>query len=415
MSKLSVLLVVGALLPVTVLFACATDNGDAVHGPQFGPPPERSDGASDGPVAEDGGPLPGEGGGADADADAGPPSTCAAGTVVVLAGSDTALTGAVQLKGGPWSGAAIAGGAAMSPPALVPFGIGFAGLTRGAGDALQAVTYGTSWSAPVAVGTTTTTSSPALTVLGTKAEGVFRSGTLDTNKFFRIENTATSWSATTDPVGVGGLQSVGLSAAAIAPAGTDLVFAQAGTDNGLYVRSWDGAATWSPSVGINGAGVLTTAAPALVAVDGTFDLVLLYAAKDAPNTIGFATRTASSKAWSSAQITQATAQTAEQMSVARISQFVILVTFRGNNQRPYYMTGTLGAAAVSWSTPAPLLADTSTVDAVPAVAKGVCADDGIAVFGSGGQVKATRYRGSTWTVPEAVSGAAGGRVSIATR
>ena len=77
----------------------------------------------------------------------------------------------------------------------------------------------------------------------------------------------------------------------------------------------------------------------------------------------------------------------------------MLVAFRGNNQRPYTMTGTLGAAAITWSVPAPLLADTSTVDSAPAVAKGVCGDDAIAVFASGGQVKATQLRGGAWTVP----------------
>ena len=79
------------------------------------------------------------------------------------------------------------------------------------------------------------------------------------------------------------------------------------------------------------------------------------------------------------------------------------------------MTGTLGAGTVSWSTPTKLLADNSTVDAPPAVAKGVCGDDAIAVFASGGQVKATRLRGNTWTVPESVAGASGSRVSVATR
>jgi hypothetical protein len=114
-------------------------------------------------------------------------------------------------------------------------------------------------------------------------------------------------------------------------------------------------------------------------------------------------------------VTQPTAQTPEQFSAASISSTGLVVAFRGNNSRPYTMTGTIGATAISWGVPAPLLADSSTVDAAPAVAKGVCGDDAIAVFASAGQVKVTRHRGTSWSVPESVTGASGTRVSVATR
>src|SRR4051812_16145484 len=98
MTKLLFLTLASAILvPGATLVACATDNGDAVHGPQFGPPPERPDGATDGPpIGEEGGPPPGDGG---QDNDA-PISACKSGTVVVLAGDDAALTGAAQVAGG---------------------------------------------------------------------------------------------------------------------------------------------------------------------------------------------------------------------------------------------------------------------------------------------------------------------------
>jgi hypothetical protein len=150
-------------------------------------------------------------------------------------------------------------------------------------------------------------------------------------------------------------------------------------------------------------------------VSGAFDVVLLYPDNTANHVIGFATRDATSKAWSNGQVTQATAQTAEQMSVAAISSTTLLVSFRGNDMRPYTMLGTIGATSITWSLPTPLLADTSTVDSAPAVAKGVCGDDAIAVFASGGVVKATQYRGTTWSVPGTVPGTAGSRVSVATR
>ena len=423
MTKVSllVLLSAGVVAPVALLGACATDNGDAVHGPQFGPPPERSDGGSEGSVTVEGG-GPGPDGSTDggADADGAPVPTCVGGGIVaVLAGTDNMLSGAVQVDAGAWAGAAIGGGAAKSAPSLVAFGTGFVGLTRGPSDALQAVSYATSWSGVTSVGALTTLGTPALTVLGANAQAVYLSGTLsDVNKFSRIQNSATSWTTTSDPVTPsGGTQSFGPSAGTIAAAGTDLVFAQDGDDGRLYVRNWDGAA-WSPEPGlaILGAGTLKTAAPALVAVPGTFDAVLLYAENTGNHVISFATRTAATKAWSSAAVTQATAQTSEAMSAVLISPAVVLVTFRGNDGKPYNMTGTLGAASVTWSAPSLLLADGSaTVDSAPAVAKGVCGDEAIAVFSSGGQVKATRLRAGSWSVPGPVAGASGTLVSVATR
>ncbi|MDB5217046.1 MAG: hypothetical protein JWO86_4973, partial [Myxococcaceae bacterium] len=286
---------------------------------------------------------------------------------------------------------------------------------RGANDALQSVTYDATWSAATAVGSLVTLGSPALAVVGTKAEAVYRAGAPDTNKFFRIENAGASWMTTGDPVmAPAAAQSFGLGAATIAGAGTDLVFAQDGTDEGLYVQNWNGS-SWTAAAAIVGAGTFATSAPALVAASGAFDLVLLYPDKTANHVIGFATRDATSKAWSNGQVTQATAQTAEQMSVAAISSTKLLVSFRGNDMRPYTMLGTIGATSITWSLPTPLLADTSTVDSAPAVAKGVCGDDAIAVFASGGVVKATQYRGTTWSVPGTVPGTTGSRVSVATR
>jgi hypothetical protein len=408
-----------ALAGLVGLFACATDNGDSVHGPQFGPIPDRPDGSLDDGQATD------EGGSTTSDAEAGtdapngdgalPP--CTSGTVAVLAGNDSSLSGAIQQNGGAWTGAAIAGGAAKSAPSLVAFGTGFLGLTRGAGDALQSVTFGTSWSGASAVGALVTLGSPSIAVVATKAQAVFLSGpdtgTPDAHKFFRIENAATTWSAA-DPVTAAGNPSFGPSAAPAAAAGNDLVIAQDGDNAKLYTQDWSG--TWAPAVQIADPVVtLKSAPPALVSVTGTFDLVLLYAQSAPPNTIGFATRDATTKMWSAGAVTQDTAQTAEQMSVTRLSATTLLVAFRGNNGRPYTMTGTIGASSITWGLPSALLADTSTVDSAPAVAPGVCGNDAIAVFASGGIIKATEYRGTTWSVPGTVAGASGSRVSVATR
>ena len=345
-------------LSVALLVACATDNGDALHGPQFGPPPDRPDGSAEGSVTAADGSLAadaGAEGGADPDA-ASPPTCTGGGTVAVLAGTDSTLSGAVQIDGAAWAASAIAAGGARSAPSLVAFGTGFLGLTRGPSDALQSVSYGASWSGATAVGALTTLGTPAVSVLGASAQGAYLSAGADLNKFSRIENTGASWSTSADPIKgplVADAQAYGPTAGALAAGGTDLVFAQAGSDHGLYVQIRSGGA-WSSATAIIGAGTYAEAVPpALVATSGKFDLVVLYAELAGAHSIGFATRDATTKLWSTAQIAQATAQTSEPMSAARISPSSVLVTFRGNDQRPYWMTGTLGAAAITWSLPAP--------------------------------------------------------------
>jgi hypothetical protein len=412
MNKL-LLLVAPFLLASAALAACATDNGDAVHGPQFGPPPERPDGSTDGPaVNEEGGPVPGDGG---VDGDAPPTQACTTGTVVVLAGNNGTLIGSSKIASGPWASAAIANSAALNSPSIVAFGTGFLALTRGPANALQSMTFGaSSWSTATAVGAVMTIGTPALAVTGTKAHAVYIA---PSNLFFRAENAGTSWGITAEPVMAAAVQSFGQSAGGLAASGAELAFAQVGGDNdGLYTQKYDGA--WSVGAPVMGAGTLTSAPPTLVAVDGKFDLVLLYADNTVNNVIGFATRDATTKLWSQAAITHANAQTPARPQVARVSPSKLVSTFLGNNNRPYTMTGTIGANAITWSVPVPLLADTSTVDGPPAVAKGVCGDEAIAVFASGGLIKATRYRGTSWSVPEAVTGAsvaAPARVSVSTR
>lgn len=412
MSKLCLFVPV-ALLAVG---ACATNNGDTVHGQQFAPPDGSVTDDAPTPTPAAGGPPPAGDAGADGASSPDtsvPPDPCQAGTVVVLAGGDSALTGSAQIKGGPWTGAVVAGGAAKSAPAIVPFGSGFVALTRGAGDALLTTTFDASWSAASALGTETTVGAPALATVNGTAHAVYLApGT--PKRFYRAANAGTAWSITADPVISGTAQSFGASAGTVAAAGGELVFAQDGGDNdGLYTQTFEGA--WSAGAPIFNAGTLTSSPPTLLAIDGKNDLVLLYADNTANHVIGFATRDANSKTWSPGAVTQGTAQTAEQPQIARISGTALVVTFRGNNQRPYTMTGAVSASGITWSVPAPLLADASTVDGPPSVATGVCGDDAIAVFASAGQVKATRYRNAAWSVPEAVGGTTGSRVFVATR
>jgi len=419
MKKLPLLLVGAALVPAAVLIACATDNGDNVYGDQFGPTPQRPDATADRSSPEDDGSVqPEEEGGTDGGPDA--PSSCADGMIAVLAGSASGLTGAVQDRGGAWKGAPIPGGAALSTPALVAFGSGFLGVTRGAGNTLQSTTYTSAWSAPATFGVAGVKTAPSLTVVGTKAHVVYSAGAGAAANFVHGINAGSGWDGASEPVG----SAMGVAPVGLAQAGADLGFAQAGTNNGLYFLARAGT-TWTSYVGpdgiegIDGAGAAELASPALVSVDGKFDVVLVYADKDGVNKLRWVGRDATSKTFTAPADVNGSntnyASTLEPIAIARVSPFTLLATFRGTDGKGYYVSGTLSPTTINWTSPAPLATGGVAVDETPRPAKGVCGDDGVIAFASAGQVKLVRLRGSALTAPEPVTGASGARVAIATR
>jgi hypothetical protein len=405
----------GALLvPCLVLAACATDNGSNVFGDQFAPPGKKLDAGGD-----DASPVPGatdagdDASDAEADGDAPPVVTCTgSGTIAVLAGGDTTLSGAVQIDGAAWAGGAITGGGAKSLPAIVAFGSGFLGLTRGPSDVLQSVSVTTTFGTASQIGTVTTIASPALAVVGTTAHVAYLDAT---NKFFHGTNTGAGWDAATDPVKPSaGTQSFGPSAPALAAAGTDVVFAQDGDNGGFYAQTLSGG-SWSTSVQVAAASsAYKPAPPSLVATTGTLDLVGIYV-DDTTRRISWSGRAAAGKTWGTPAAVNTVATTDEQLSVAAINASTLLLAFRGQDGKAYTSTGTISGSSIAWTAPAALVLGGVSVDSAPAVAKGVCGDDAIVVFASSGQVKATRLRSGTWSTPESVSGASGARVAVATR
>lgn len=400
-------------LAVGLVEACATDNGSAVYGDQYGPPPGQ-----DGGDAADGGSTPADDASSDDAGDApsdGEPPSCAAGTVAVLAGGDAALTYSIADRGGAWKGGAVPGGSSFGAPALAAFGGGFLGVTRGAGGKLLAtVSSGGAFGSASTVVASGVSLAPALTVVGTNAHAIYGTPGATANDYVHRTFDGAAWS-TDDPVKTGGgAQSFGDVSPAVAPAGTDLVLAQDGTNQGLYVQSFTGS--WSTATAIVGAGTFESAVPpVLVPATGAFDLVLFYASNGVNHDVGFATHAkgAGLDTWSSATLIPL-AQTSTPFSAALLKPNVVAAAFRGNDAKLYVTFGTIGAASIAWTQPTSILGS-GTTDGAPSIAKGVCGDDAIVVFVAGGQPKATRLRGSTWTAPEIVADAAGTRVAVATR
>lgn len=405
------LLLASSTFAAGIIAACATDNGQTVYGDQF-PPNSKVDASQDaspipGGDDDDDSGSPGDGGKKDAGPDAkqGP-----CGTVAVLAGDSAALTGATQVDGAAWSGASIGGGAAKGLPKLVAFGTGFLGATWGAGDALQTVsTTGPGFGAVGTIGQGALKSAPGLTVTGTKAHVVYAAGSLF--QFFHGSYDGAAWSPSALDEAVGSPQAVGNSSASIAPAGADLAFVQAGTNNGLYFNQY--TTTWDTAVGITGAGAYALAAPAMLATPGnTHDLVVVFAEKTS-HKIQWTARKGG--AFSTPVNVNDLASTTADLTLARVGTLTMLLAFRGEDDNGYVSLGTENGDNIAWGAPTPLVPGGVAVDSTPAVASGVCGDDGIVVFATGGVVKATRLRGSAWSPPETVTGATGTRVAAATR
>jgi len=404
------------LPPLGLVVACATDNGSNVHGPTFGQLPSRDGAAADGGTEEDGAVTLPDDASSDAGEDVFVP-TCNEGTAVVLAGNDTSLSGAVQSKGGAWTGAAIAGGAAKSKPAVVAFGTGFLGVTHGPADTLQSLAFASSWGAPGSLGIGTVKGAPALTTLAGKAHVVYSTGAGANTDFTHGIHDGASWNAATAKVGTAGNESFGTISGGLAGIGTDVFFAENGSNKGLYARTFDTA--WQASTAIVGAGTVGTdpATPELLATAGKFDLLLVYVEKDTRR-ISFATHDATTKAWVDGDNVGTVATTDEKFAASRSGEFTVLVAFRGQDGNGYYSQGTLSLAnTYSWTAPLPIGGGPAKipVDSTPAVARGVCGDDAIVVYASAGIVRALHLRGTVWSQPEVITGAAGTRVAVATR
>lgn len=405
--------------------ACGTDNGETVFGPTFGPNDKdgaassssgnaSSSGSSGDPDAsstEDGGGD--DGGNGDSST-----TSCTSGVVAVLAGGDSSLSGAIQSKGGAWTGGAIAGGAALSKPSLVPFGQGFLGATHGSGNVLQSTQYTTSWSAAATFGNTNVKGPPTLAVAGTNAHVVYSAGAGMNKDFAHGIHDGNGWNAADAIVGTSnGEKSFGTLGAGLFGDGAGVVFMENGTDYKLYTRQFTTA--WSaPTVVTNAPsiGADVPAFPVITSAEGKWDLVAVYVAQTTRR-LSYASREANGEAWVNGGVVHDFATSDEPFSAARIGTSAFLVTFRGQDGNGYFARGTVDAGgAFTWVAAQPIGGGANVaVDSAPAVARGVCGDDAIVVYASAGQVKATRLRGSTWTSPETVSGASGGRVAVATK
>jgi hypothetical protein len=392
-----------ALGPTTAIAACASDDKGNTFGPTFGDLPFRDARVVDGqlvgpdgePIAPDGAPLD--------------PETCPDGTIALLAGDDNTLRAAVSIRGKRWVVSTLGGGAAKSKPALVPFGPGFIAATHGNGDALQTTTFTTAWSPVSSIGVANLKGAPTLAAVGTGAQVVYSEG--DGRFYHHGKNGGSGWDDATARVG----DSFGTVSAGLAAVGNEVVFAENGGDQNLYVRSFTDA--WSAATRVVGRTVdgAIPATPELLAIDGSNDLVLVFV-QETTRRLSFAARTRSEPhAWSPGAVTHLDATTDQKFSLGKSTTGAALIAFRGNGDgKGYYLRGAIGAS-ISWGSAQPVGPSAVAVDSTPAIATGVCGAEAIAVYASGGTVSVVRLVTGIWSAPQVIPGLSGTRVAIATR
>lgn len=348
---------------------------------------------------------------ADAGADSSQDASSCTSTMALLAGGASALAGAV-FSAGQWSTATALTGSASAPAAIAAFGTGYVAVVakQATVPSLQSTTYTTSWSTPTAIGTLGARDALGLAAVGTNLHLVYL-GSADSKMYHGTYNG--TWDGAVDPVGGSGAsQSFGNSGPTAASAGGKLVIAQSGSNNSVYDQTWD--TTWAGAHQETGTAVVDSIAPTLVALTGgAADLMIVYV-RTTDFHIMYSTRTGST--WTTpAEVYNSGGNVAysnDPVAVAARPGGKAALVFRGGNMAPY--AALFDGSA--WSAPAALVGGLPTLAAPPSIASGVCGDDAVAAYATGGVVNVVRLSGTTWSSPAAIGGASNMKyVAIATR
>jgi hypothetical protein len=362
-----------------------------------------------------------EAGGADA-----APSNDDAGCTAMTAlfgGNDFSLFAATAIGTGAFTAQTPPGNVTTTPAIVASPSGGFQALFTEAGDvgggnALFAIGFGGgAWSTPIALGgSADAIAAPSIAPVGTTVQGVY----LNPAHLYFHAMLTNAWDTGADPVrppNDAGAQAFGPVAAAAAGTATQLVIAYEGSNLLPYAQTWTTGVGWDDGVALGSTVLLADTPMAIVTLDGgADDLLAMYVDGEgagSPNNehLFFVLRSASTGAWSLPAMVSTNAYTPSAPTLAALSGGGALVAWQGGDGEGYESEYTETTA--SWSSPAPLAA--AQVASAPSLARGVCGDDAIAAYVSGGLVYTTHFAGGAWSAPSAFpAGSGAAAVSIAT-
>jgi hypothetical protein len=229
----------------------------------------------------------------------------------------------------------------------------------------------------------------------------------------------TTWNAGSTPVepeDAGG-QAFGPAGAAATGTATQFVIAYGGNNTFPYAQTWTLGSGWDNGVQLGSAAVLASTPITITTLDSGALLVVYAAAGGSCNNptgcLYSVLGTASlPRTWSPPALVDPNAFTPYAPTLVWMSGGRALLAWEGANGEGYESVYTT-APTTGWSTPAQLT--TALVANAPSLAPGVCGDDAVAAYVSGGQVYTTHFAGGAWTSPALQAAVSGSTfVTIAT-
>ena len=328
---------------------------------------------------------------------------CPSGYIAIAGGNTTAAFGALW-NDGRFTPAISIGTSSASPPALLSAGTGFLAVFRASGTNLLSSAQATltDWGQLSALGTVAAENVPTLALVGTEPNLVYR-GT--DSKFYRGAFTSNAWDSANEPVGIGGDQSFGPSGPASTAVGSELLFAQSGTDGHVYARKRVG--TWQTPIQVSTEVADKQISPALSPlVGGTRDALAVWVNLQG-HLLKYSTRSGSN--WSAPADVYNMAPSNVAFSDLRVVVSPLaagraVLAYTGTDGNVYFSLFD-GATQPTWSAPARVTTAANMSPTVPALAGGTCSSDAVLGFvdgSTGGVVKLTRLSGTSWTTPETV-------------
>lgn len=317
------------------------------------------------------------------------------------------MLGGVFEEGAGWTVTTIVSTTSASPAVVLDGSASGIALFRSAADShlLFSQWNGATFTAPLAIGMLAVAQGAPSMAYEAGAFPVGYWGSDNKHSFARYIGQGGGWSPVAEAVQpMGGGQSFGSSAPAIASVGGEPYLVHTGTDGKIYEQQRSGNA-WTVAVPHDVGNAQPTISPTAIALSGGNEDMLVVYVTSANSQIGWMTRKPGAPpVWNAgALITDALTQ--DRIAVAALPGGGAVMAFRGLNTNIYTSLYTPGANP-AWGAPAPLAAPNYATPSTPALAPGIGAATAELVFADSATGKAwhSRLVGQTWQSPTQIGG-----------
>lgn len=327
-------------------------------------------------------------------------------TAIALAAGSASILAADHHPNEAWASAALAGGTTFAPATTLFSVTEGVGLIRSSADGQLLFTkYASgSFSGFLAIGNLAQSmDAPAMTAFGNAAAVAYHKA--DFKHYFALYNgPMAGWSPVAEPILANNIQSFGPSAPSIAIVNGDVLVAYAGDNGNLYdQRRANGV--WDPAMGHGVDGTIQLSPSIIGITAGTKEAMIAYVRKT-DTQVMFTVRAAG--VWT-APAPVPDAFTNDVVALAPTPSGGAVLAFRGLNTMLY--TSVYSPGNGSWSAPQSF---GTSVNAPPALARGIGGNDAEMVLVAGGEAKHASLSAGIWSATTTLGATNGAPISIAT-